>query len=158
MSLSHRNAVLQKKAAKLIDHSRPITDQARTHPMQCLQVQLIVSLYWNATCRGALHSFRHCRRARREPALLRLLRELFRFFSVILCVLWIAAGLARGRTCSTLADAKHLGFAPRGITSALADRDPVFEAEDCWHGDRQKSPPSRLPTDCPDGVGHDGQG
>ena len=59
MSLSHRNAVLQKKAAKLIDHGRPITDQARTHPMQRLQVQLIVSLYWNATYRRALHSFRH---------------------------------------------------------------------------------------------------
>ena len=33
MSLPDRDAVLQEKAANLIDHSRPIADQARPHAM-----------------------------------------------------------------------------------------------------------------------------
>jgi hypothetical protein len=35
-ALTYRNAVLQKKTADLIDHSRPIADQARSHPVQGL--------------------------------------------------------------------------------------------------------------------------
>ena len=41
-----------------MDHSRPLADQARPHAVECLQAQLIVSLYWNAACRWPLHSFR----------------------------------------------------------------------------------------------------
>src|ERR1700746_3052174 len=59
MSLAHSNAMLQEKAAKLIDHCCPIADQPRTHPMQCLQVKLVVSLYRNAACRRALYSLRN---------------------------------------------------------------------------------------------------
>jgi hypothetical protein len=33
MSLAYCNAVLQEKAAKLVDHCCPIADQPRTHPM-----------------------------------------------------------------------------------------------------------------------------
>jgi hypothetical protein len=57
-SLPYRKAVLQQKTAKLIDHSCPITDQARSHTMQRLQIQLTIGLYRNAACRGALYSFR----------------------------------------------------------------------------------------------------
>ena len=56
--LAYRNAALQKKAANLIDHGGPLTDQARSHAVQGLQIQLIVGLYRNATCRWPLHSFR----------------------------------------------------------------------------------------------------
>jgi hypothetical protein len=59
MSLAHSNAMLQEKAAKLIDHGCPIADQPRTHPMQRLQVQLVVSLYRNAACQRALYSLRN---------------------------------------------------------------------------------------------------
>jgi hypothetical protein len=48
------------RAADLIDHGRPLSDQARSHAVQRLQVQLIVSLYWNAACRWPLNSFRNC--------------------------------------------------------------------------------------------------
>ena len=34
--LTYRNAMLQEKAADLIDHSRSLPDQARSHPVQCL--------------------------------------------------------------------------------------------------------------------------
>jgi len=34
--LTYRNAMLQKKAADLIDHSGSLADQARSHPVQCL--------------------------------------------------------------------------------------------------------------------------
>jgi hypothetical protein len=34
--LTYRNAVLQEKAADLIDHGRSLADQARSHPVQCL--------------------------------------------------------------------------------------------------------------------------
>jgi hypothetical protein len=50
--------MLQEKAADLIDHSRSLADQARSHPVQCLKIELIVGLYWNAACRRPLHSFR----------------------------------------------------------------------------------------------------
>jgi hypothetical protein len=35
-AVTHRDAVLQKKTADLIDHSRPIADQARSHAVQRL--------------------------------------------------------------------------------------------------------------------------
>jgi hypothetical protein len=56
--LADRNAVLQKKAADLIDHSGPAADQARSHAVKGLQIQLIAGLYRNAACRWPLHSFR----------------------------------------------------------------------------------------------------
>ena len=56
--LAHRDAALQKKAADLIDHSCPITDQARSYAVQRLQIQLIVGLHRNAACRRPLHGFR----------------------------------------------------------------------------------------------------
>jgi hypothetical protein len=59
MSLSHSNTVLQKEAAKLIDYSCPITNKARTHAMQRLQVKLIVSLYRNAARRRAMNGLRN---------------------------------------------------------------------------------------------------
>jgi len=34
--LTYLNAMLQKKAADLIDHSGSLDDQARSHPVQCL--------------------------------------------------------------------------------------------------------------------------
>ena len=46
-------------------------------------------------------------RARREPALVRLLRELFRFFSVIL---WIAAGLAFVARCQPGEGMAQIGY------------------------------------------------
>ena len=56
--LSHCNAALQKKATDPIDNSRPLTDQARSHPVQRLQVQLILGLHRNAACRWPLHGLR----------------------------------------------------------------------------------------------------
>ncbi len=56
--MADRNAVLQKKAADLIDHSGPAADQAKSHAVKGLQIQLIAGLYRNAACRWPLHSFR----------------------------------------------------------------------------------------------------
>src|SRR5258705_9847980 len=56
--LTYRNAVLQEKAADLIDHSRPLADQARSHPVQCLEIELIVGLHWNAAGGRPLDSLR----------------------------------------------------------------------------------------------------
>jgi hypothetical protein len=39
---------------------RPLSDQARSHAVQCSQVRLIVGLYWNAACRWPQHCFRNC--------------------------------------------------------------------------------------------------
>ena len=50
--------MLQKETAKLIDHSCPIANQPRTHPMQRLQVELIICLDRNAARRRPLHSLR----------------------------------------------------------------------------------------------------
>jgi hypothetical protein len=55
--LADCNAALQEETTDLIDHSRPLADQARPYAVECLQVQLIVSLYWNAARRWPLHSF-----------------------------------------------------------------------------------------------------
>jgi hypothetical protein len=57
--LPHGNAVFQKKATDLIDNSCPITDQARTHAVQRLQIQLVVSLNRHTARRRALHGFRN---------------------------------------------------------------------------------------------------
>jgi hypothetical protein len=35
-----------------------LPDQARSNPVQCLQIKLIVSLHWNAACRRSLNSLR----------------------------------------------------------------------------------------------------
>jgi hypothetical protein len=51
------NAALQEEATDLIDHGGALTDQARSYPVQCWQVQLIVGLYRYAACRWSLHSF-----------------------------------------------------------------------------------------------------
>ena len=54
--LTYRNAMLQEKAADLIDHGRSLADQARSHPVQCLQIKLIVGLHWNAAGGRPLNS------------------------------------------------------------------------------------------------------
>jgi hypothetical protein len=36
--LTYRNAVLQQKAAVLVDHSRPLADQARPNAMERLEI------------------------------------------------------------------------------------------------------------------------
>jgi hypothetical protein len=59
-SLADCNAALQEEATDLIDHGRPLSDQARSHAVQRLQVQLFVSLYWNTACRWPQHCFRNC--------------------------------------------------------------------------------------------------
>ena len=56
--MAYRNAVLQEKTADLIDHGRSLADQARSHPVQCLQIKLIVGLHRNAACGRSLNSFR----------------------------------------------------------------------------------------------------
>jgi hypothetical protein len=58
--LADCNATLQEEATDLIDHGRPLSDQARSGAVQRLQAQLIVSLYWNAACRWPQHCFRNC--------------------------------------------------------------------------------------------------
>ena len=57
MSLSHSNTVLQKEAAKLIDYSCPITNKARTHAMQRLQIELLRRLGRHELHRRPLHGF-----------------------------------------------------------------------------------------------------
>src|SRR5215831_16967253 len=56
--LAYRDAMLQKKAADLIDHSCPLANQARSYAVQRLQIQLIVGLHRDAACRRPLHGFR----------------------------------------------------------------------------------------------------
>jgi len=56
--LTYRNAVLQKETADLIDHGCSLADQARSRPVQCLQIKLIVGLHRNAACGRPLNSFR----------------------------------------------------------------------------------------------------
>ena len=42
----------QKKATNLIDHCGPLTNKALPHPVQRLQIQLLVGFGWNkASCR-----------------------------------------------------------------------------------------------------------
>ena len=56
--LTYRNAMLQEKTADLIDHCRSLADQAGSHPVQCLQIKLIVGLHWNAAGGRPLNSLR----------------------------------------------------------------------------------------------------
>jgi hypothetical protein len=58
MSLAHSNAVLEEKAAKLVDHLLFDRRSAANAPDGAPAGPVIVSLYRNAACRGALHSFR----------------------------------------------------------------------------------------------------
>jgi hypothetical protein len=39
--------------------AHPLSFKARSHAVQCLQVQLIVGLYWNAACRWPQHCLRN---------------------------------------------------------------------------------------------------
>jgi hypothetical protein len=50
--------MLQEKAADLIDHCRSLADQAGPHPVQCLQIKLIIGLHWNAAGGRPLNSLR----------------------------------------------------------------------------------------------------
>ena len=47
----------QKKTANLIDHCSPLADKARSHPVQRLQIQLLVGLGWNKASYRPLHGF-----------------------------------------------------------------------------------------------------
>jgi hypothetical protein len=55
--LPHREAVLQEKAAHLIDDRGPLAHQAVAHTMQCLQIELLVRFRRHAPCRRTLHGF-----------------------------------------------------------------------------------------------------
>ena len=58
--LTYRNAMLQEKAADLIDHGRSLADEARSYPVQRLKIELIVGLHWNAACGRSLNSLGDC--------------------------------------------------------------------------------------------------
>src|SRR5215831_21391935 len=49
----------QKKATNLIDHRSSLADEARPHPMQRLQIQLLVGFGGNEAGRRPLHSLGH---------------------------------------------------------------------------------------------------
>src|ERR1700756_3643482 len=55
--LPYRDAVLQEKAADLIDDRGPLPHQAVAHTMQRLEIELLVCFRRYAPCRGALHGF-----------------------------------------------------------------------------------------------------
>src|ERR1700757_3250593 len=55
--LPHRDAVLQKKAAHLIDNRGPLPHQAVAHTMQRLEIELFVRFRRYAPRRGTLHGF-----------------------------------------------------------------------------------------------------
>src|ERR1700758_1048971 len=55
--LPHRDAVLQEKAANLIDDRGPLPHQAVAHAMQRLEIELLVRFRWYAPRRGTLHGF-----------------------------------------------------------------------------------------------------
>src|SRR5258708_10212929 len=46
-SLSHRDATFQYQSTNLVDHRRATHHPALAHPMQGLQIQLIVALDWH---------------------------------------------------------------------------------------------------------------
>ena len=54
-SLPNDDAALQQKAADLIDHRSPLADKARPHPVQRLQIELLIGLGWNKARRRSLH-------------------------------------------------------------------------------------------------------
>src|SRR5262252_203342 len=55
--LPHRDAVLQEKAADLIDDRGSLPHQAVAHTMQRLQIELFVRFWRDAPRRGTLHGF-----------------------------------------------------------------------------------------------------
>src|ERR1700756_1928311 len=55
--LPHREAVLQEKAAHLIDNRGPLPYQAVAHTMQRLEIELFVRFRRYAPRRGPLHGF-----------------------------------------------------------------------------------------------------
>jgi len=55
--LPHRDAVLQEKAADLIDDRGPLLHQAVVHAMQGLEMELLVRFRRYAPRRGTLHGF-----------------------------------------------------------------------------------------------------
>ena len=55
--LPYRDAVLQEKAADLIDDRGPLPHQAVAHAMQRLQIELLVRLRWYAPRCRTLHGF-----------------------------------------------------------------------------------------------------
>jgi hypothetical protein len=55
--LSHCKAVLQEKAADLIDDRGPLPYQAVAHTMQRLEIELFVCFRWYAPRRGTLYGF-----------------------------------------------------------------------------------------------------
>ena len=55
--LPHRDAVLQEKAADLIDDRGSLPYQAVAHAMQRLQIELLVRLRWYAPRCRTLHGF-----------------------------------------------------------------------------------------------------
>jgi hypothetical protein len=55
--LPHRDAVLQEKAADLIDDRGPLSHQAIAHAMQRLEIALFVRFRWYAPHPGTLHGF-----------------------------------------------------------------------------------------------------
>src|ERR1700750_2521756 len=58
-SLPDHDAAFQKKATYLIDHRGSLADEARPHPMQRLQIQLLVGFGGNEAGRRPLHSLGH---------------------------------------------------------------------------------------------------
>jgi hypothetical protein len=57
-SLPNDDAALQEKAANLIDHGSPLADKARPHPVQRIQIELLIGLGWNKAGRS-LHGLGH---------------------------------------------------------------------------------------------------
>jgi hypothetical protein len=57
--LLYRDAVLQEKAADLIDDRGPLSHQAIAHTMQRLAIELLVRFRRDAPRRGTLHGFRN---------------------------------------------------------------------------------------------------
>src|SRR5215471_12969353 len=59
LSLPDDDAVLQEKAANLIDHCGAFANKARPYPVQCLQIELLIGLGWNKARRRSLHRLGH---------------------------------------------------------------------------------------------------
>src|SRR6516164_3149280 len=59
VSLPDHDAALQEKAADLIDHCGAFADKARPYPVQCLQIELLISLSRNKARRRPLHGLGH---------------------------------------------------------------------------------------------------
>ena len=57
---AHRNPALQQKGANLIDDAGALTDQPFTHPMQCLQIELVGRLGGNEFHCRPLHRLGNC--------------------------------------------------------------------------------------------------